>query len=118
MTTTKFETNHPENDAFAEMAYVAGGDQAQGTSFQSLSQSIGTGGDQSGAGELHLFNPASTTYVKHFYARSISYWHNNKAGELYTAGYIDLTYPPVMNEISFKMSSGTFDGVIQMYGIK
>ena len=117
ITSTAFRSAHGEDDT-TYFNYETSEDQAQGTALQSVVQYIGNGSDECATGEFHLFSPSSTTYVKHFYARSISYWHNNKAGELYTAGYIDLTYPPVMNEISFKMSSGTFDGVIQMYGIK
>ena len=117
MTTTKFETNHGEDDSTGELAYVAGGDQAQGTAFQSLSQSIGTGGDQSGAGELHLFNPASTTYVKHFYSEmQIHYGDVGNASCTYIGGYINTT--TAIDDIKFQMSTGDFDGTIKMWGVK
>ena len=117
MTTTKFETNHGEDDSTGELAYVAGGDQAQGTSFQSLSQAIGTGGDQSGAGELHLFNPASTTYVKHFYSEmQIHYGDVGNASCTYIGGYINTT--TAIDDIKFQMSTGDFDGTIKMWGVK
>jgi hypothetical protein len=116
ITSTAFRSAHGEDDT-TYFNYETSEDQAQGTALQSVVQYIGNGSDECAAGVLHLFSPMSTFIgFPHFYARSISYWHNNKAGELYTAGYIDTT--SVINEISFKMGSGNFDGVIQMYGIK
>ena len=77
---------------------------------------MGSGADESCAGELHLFNPASTTYVKHFWVRSMENRSDDYAWEMFVGGYINTT--SAIDEISFKMDSGNFDGVIQMYGIK
>ena len=116
MTTTKFQIDHPENDATTDLSYVAGGDQAQGTAFQSVGQSIGTGSDQSGAGKLFLFNPSSTTYVKHFYSiMPIHYGDTGNASCTYIGGYINTT--TAIDDIQFKMSTGNFDGTIKMYGV-
>ena len=117
ITSTFVNTNHPENDAFADdPAYVTSGDQAQGTAFQRIAQSIGTDADNSGVVVLHLFSPSNTTYVKHFYSRSsIHYGTAGNASTSFAAGYINTT--SAIDEIQFKMDSGNFDGVIQMYGI-
>ena len=91
-------------------------DKAQGTTFQELTNGSGNGGDESIAGELHLFNPASTTYVKHFIARFNSYASNSSIKLTYPAGYInDAT---AIDDVRFKMSSGAFDGKIKMWGVK
>ena len=64
---------------------------------------------------LHLFNPANTTYVTHFYCTSAYMIQVDSAAHGFAAGYINST--AAVDEISFKMKSGNFDGVIQMYGI-
>ena len=100
------------------LAYSTSNDQANGTAFQTLTGSIGNDADSSLAGTLHLFSPSSTTYVKHFYARvhsSGSAGAETYAQSDFIAGYINDT--TAIDEIQFKMSSGNFDGVIQLYGI-
>ena len=115
MTTTFFNTTHWEDDAHTDLAYSTGTDQAQGTAFQGLSYGIGNGGDESLAGILHLFSPSNTTYVKHYYSRVSYYDEDDRAYDVFTAGYFNTT--TAIDDIQFKMSSGNFDGVIQMYGI-
>ena len=58
MTTTVFRAIHSEGGSDPELSYVAGEDQAQGTAFQNISQSIGNDNDQAGSGYLRLFNPS------------------------------------------------------------
>ena len=122
ITSTNFEVSHWEDDSDAAIGYQTGGDLAQGTGYQRIANLMRAGSDESGAGILHLFNPASTTYVKHFYVRFHSYFGHATAGgglgrpdDDFTAGYFNTT--SAIDAISFKMSSGNFDGVIQMYGI-
>jgi len=116
ITSTYFETNHAENDATPDFAYVASGDQAQGTADQRLTQSIGNDADNSGVVVLHLFSPSNTTYVKHFYGRSaIHYGTAGNSSSSFFAGYINTT--AAITDIQFEFASGTFSGVIQMYGI-
>ena len=116
ITSIYWETNHAEADGTPDFAYVAGGDQAQGTADQRLTQSIGTDADNSGALILHLFTPSSTTYVKHFYGRSaIHYGTSGNSSSSFFAGYINVT--AAITDIQFEFTSGTFSGVIQMYGI-
>ena len=117
MTTTTFNAYHLEDDSEAALRYLTSSDQAQGTAYQALSDSIGNGADENAAGELFLFNPSNTTYVKHFYAK-VNVVNGSSAPAIqtnYTAGYINVT--GAIDEVSFKMSSGNMDAVIKMYGV-
>ena len=119
ITSTQFAAGHAEADNWNNLFYATGSDQAQGTAFQYLSSGsggIGNAADESAAGELHLFSPASTTYVKHFYAVMPENEKDNQLFTSYTGGYINTT--TAIDDIQFKMSSGNFDGTIKMWGVK
>ena len=116
ITSTYFRTEHYENDSgTADLIYRTDSDLAQSASFQMLAQGVGNGADESCAGIMHLFSPSSTTYVKHFYARFSNLHYVDLMQESYIAGYINDT--TAIDEIQFKVSSGNFDGVIQLFGI-
>ena len=116
-TTTGFRSAHDEADTSTALSYLTSYDLAQSTSFQPLLISSGNGADESGAGYLQLFNPASTTYVKHFISRT-SFTHNaDYEIDSFCAGYFNTT--SAINAIQFKMSSGNMDdGIIKLYGVK
>ena len=116
MTTSFFKATHQENDASTGLTYKTGYDQAQGTAYQPIAETAGNGSDECCAGILHLFNPSSTTYVKHFYSRVNEYHKDDSTIDFFVAGYINTT--AAIDEISFKMSSGNFDGTIKMWGVK
>jgi len=115
ITSTCFTSSHNEAGTSTSFAYVTGFDQAQTANFQIIAPDIGNGADESAAGILHLFSPSSTTYVKHFYSRAQTYHFEDYAQDHFTSGYINDT--TAIDEIQFKMSSGNFDGVIQLFGI-
>ena len=115
MTTTYFRTDHDESDSSTNLGYQDWADQAQGTAYQFLNYDTGSDADQSSVGELFLFNPSNTTYVKHFYSTSQYYHYNNASQVAFVAGYFNTT--AAIDEISFKMASGNFDGTIKMYGV-
>ena len=116
-TTTAFIAYHEESDASAGLAYDNNYDLAQSTAFQHLTtQSIGSDADQSSGGYLQLFNPSSTTYVKHFIARNSHSNPNDYLNDGFVAGYGNTT--SAINAIRFQMSTGNFDGVIKLYGVK
>ena len=115
ITSTFFRAYHEEADSATALQYEASRDQAQGTAYQPLTSTAGNGADESCAGIVHLFSPSNTTYVTHFYSRFTMNSADSEAFDEYCAGYINTT--SAIDEISFKMSSGNFDGVIQMYGI-
>ncbi len=114
ITSTIFYARHSEADTNAQLTYYTGGDQAQGTAYQNIGW-ISDHADHSLVGDLRLFNPSSTTYVKHFSARTT--WNNDTDGLMdgFIGGYINTT--SAITEISFKVASGTFDGTIKMYGL-
>ena len=117
ITSTYFTAHHYEDDSGTPTVAMSGATfiLEQEASFQFITQSQGNGADESAACILHIFSPSSTTYVKHFYARSSSHHQANITQDGFIAGYINDT--TAIDEIRFKMSSGNFDGVIQMYGI-
>ena len=115
MTTTLFRAQHDEADSDTTLGYNTGQDQAQGTAFQILGGGLGNGADESLAGILHLFTPSNTTYVTHFYSKTNFYHESNYILNTFVSGYFNLT--GAIDEIQFKMSSGNFDGVIQLFGI-
>ena len=115
-TSTFFTAWHNENDSNQALSYTAAQDQAQGTGYQTLFWSLGGDADESGSGELHLFNPTSTTFVKGYYSRLSGMGDSPMAMDLFTGGYFNTT--TALNAINFKMSSGNIDaGKIKMYGI-
>jgi len=117
ITSTSFGAYHNEADDSAALGYDTGEDQAQGTAFQSLVQGAGSDNDQASSGELWLFNPSSTTFVKHFMARTNHARHNDSTEDVFTAGYFNTT--SAIDEIQFKMSADCIQaGTICLYGIK
>jgi len=118
-TTTWFQAYHAENDAGAALAYNTSVDLAQGTGFQTISGNVGIVSDSNVGGYLYLFNPSSTTFVKHFIASAVT----NTSGtpsyvqNAYIAGYGNTT--SAVDAIQFKMDTGNIDlGSIKLYGIK
>jgi len=117
ITSTYFRPSHDEDGTNGAVAYQDSQDHAQGTGFQNIGQSVGTDNDQSGAGYLHIFNPSSTTFVKHFIARTNNYHQSDKSRDVYTAGYFNTT--SAIDEFQFKFDVGDIDaGDICLYGIK
>ena len=116
-TTTRFYAYHDEADTGTLLSYLSAADLAQSTAFQEFIRGIGSDNDQMGVGELTLFNPSSTTYVKHFIGRSSTAQASNYAEDDYVAGYCNTT--SAINAIRFQMSSGNIDdGIIKLYGVK
>jgi hypothetical protein len=115
-TTTFFNSYHDEADTSTGVSYNSGADLAQSTGFQQLGRTLSNGADECGAGILQIFNPSSTTYVKHFISRFQEYADGSYSIERYIAGYGNTT--SAVNSIKFQMSSGNIDsGVIKLYGI-
>jgi hypothetical protein len=115
-TTTYFEAYHDEGNTLTNLGYQTGFDLAQSTGYQSLLRAIGSGADESCSGSMQLFNPSSTTYVKHFISQVNHYSQDDFTLNTYIAGYGNTT--SAINAIRFQMSSGNFDGTIYLYGIK
>jgi len=116
-TTTHFDALHNESGSAAGLTYLTARDLAQGTGFKTLVEEVGGSGDESCSGELYLFNPSSTTFVKHFISRINNYRRSDYSADHYTAGYGNTT--SAVDAVQFKMSSGNIDaGTIKLYGLK
>jgi len=115
-TDTSILTYHSEDDSQAAFAYSQDTDLAQGTGFSMLAKSFGNANDESCSGELWLFNPSSTTFMKHWIARS-----NNVQYQDYTMGVLNAGYgntTSAVDAIRFQMDSREIQGgKIKMYGI-
>ena len=115
-TTTHFRAYHNEGGSDTDLTYDAGSDLAQSTDFQNLGHAIKTDADASGAGYLHLFEPSSTTFVKHFIAQFSVLQNSDYNMNSYIAGYFNTT--SAIDAMQFKMSTGNIDaGTIAMYGV-
>jgi hypothetical protein len=115
-TSTNFRSGHNEAGTDTSLEYIGAYDLAQSTAYQTLSNSIGSGADESCSGTLQLFNPSSTTYVKHFISNCNRYLYLDYIFNDFVAGYGNTT--SAVNAVRFQMSSGNFDGTIYLYGIK
>lgn len=117
-TTTAFGAYHNEADSDTSLSYNTGADLAQSTSDQILSVHghVGGGADESCSGEMFLFDPSSTTFVKHFTAVNQNYYNGTYSIVAYVAGYCNTT--TAIDGVTFKFTSGNIDsGTIEMYGI-
>ena len=114
-TSTMFKAVNTEAGS-SSFGYDIDYDLAQSTAFQILAEGVGNDNDQTISGTLTLFNPSSTTFVKHFISDINMARHNDSSGNFFTAGYGNTT--SAVDAIQFKMTSGNIDdGTILMYGI-
>ena len=69
-TSTVHLAYHHEGDSYEGAGYNTTHDLAQGTGFQNIAANTMPDADGSCSGYLHIFNPSSTTFVKHYIAVS------------------------------------------------
>ena len=117
VTSTAFGTYQYENDSDRGLANDANNDgRNQETTFQPVTNTIGNGNDECGAGFLHLFNPSSTTFVKHFISNACILHNEDLCSTRLNAGYFNTT--SAIDAVQFKFESGNIDaGDICLYGI-
>jgi hypothetical protein len=114
-TSSYFYSSHKEDDSQTVFAYEASYDQAQGTGFHSLAN-VGNENDENLSGYIQLFNPGSTTFVKHFMSRFYSEGATEQCADAFVAGYCNTT--AAIDAVQFKFGAGTIDaGTITLYGI-
>ena len=121
-TTTIFYTGHDEGDSATALSYVAGQDQAQATGAMRLTVGDDANDDNDGSlsGTMMLFNPSSTTYVKHFMSQ-VNFMGessgNPSTNTAYMAGYCNVT--AAIDAVQIGTDSGNIDaGTIKLYGLK
>jgi len=119
ITSTNFASQHGESDSPTELSDTGNTRRlAQQQIFQPLSghNDLGNDNDQCLVGYLHIFNPASTTFVKNFMATTHQSGFENRSVNSYVGGYFNTT--TALTRVRFKMSSGNIDaGTVSLYGI-
>jgi hypothetical protein len=116
ITSTYFLAEHNEADSGASLSYQAARDLAQSTDFQHFGVDVGTDNDQGSSGYLQVYEPSSSTYLKHFTGVLQQAHQNDLSLVGYIAGYFNTTTP--ITRFRFRASSGNIDdGIIKMYGV-
>ena len=119
-TSSFFKAIHGEGDLYPGITYRTSQDLAQSTAYQQIEQDIGADNDQSISGCLHLFQPSSTTFVKHFILYANSAHSGDNSMNPYCGGYGNTT--SAIDAVQFKFSGPVAlneiqGGSISMYGI-
>ena len=115
---TAFSAYHSEAGPYGTLTYTTARDLANSTLWQYLTSGIGADeNDQNACGELHLYAPSSTTYVKQWNSRTNTYEASDFTQSYYMGGYFNTT--SAIDAIRFQMTNGNIDdGTIYLYGIK
>jgi len=117
-TGTLFYSYHKEDDSSTIFEYNTNHDIAQGTGFMPIT--VGDNDEENDyacSGNMFLFNPSSTTFVKHFMLRINQVHYNDASADNFVAGYGNTT--SAIDAVQFKAGSGNIDsGTIKLYGIK
>ena len=115
-TTTMFEGYQNEAGTSTSLAYVTDYDLAQNTGIQRIGFAGWSEADESCAGYMHLFDPANTTFVKHFISQTHGYHGSNIAINSFVSGYCNTT--TAIDGVQFSMNAGNIDsGTIKLYGV-
>ena len=116
-TSTFFKSQHQGSSGnYGSLDYFANGDLAQSTNFQELTEALDNGNTSSVSGSLTIFNPSSTTFVKHYLYKDSEFGNDDFAVNSFVAGYGNTT--SAVDAIQFKMSSGNIDsGQILLFGL-
>ena len=111
-----WEASHDESDAGTALQYNAGNDLALATGFQSMGF-VDNDNDSSKSGYLYLFEPSSTTFVKHFINQQSFVGNTSVAYQTFVSGYANTT--SAVDAVQFKINSGNIDaGTIKLYGLE
>ena len=114
-TTNMFYAYHDEGDASTALSESESEDLSQSTAFCRTNFNVGNGADQTAMGDLWLFDPGNTTFIKHFIARTNTE-RQGVALDNVVAGYLNTA--SAVDAIQFKPEAGTFDaGIFKMYGL-
>ena len=115
-TSTYFRAQHEESGSTSKIGYDTDFHLAQSTNFQTLVGYTSADNDQALSGYLRLFNPSSTTFIKHYISVTNNSNQNDYDKNTYCVGYCNTT--TAIDAVQFKMSSGNIDaGDICLYGI-
>lgn len=112
-----YRAGHKEDGSFTFRGYVDN-DVANSTSFFIINEGMGNASDASCSGILKLYNPSSTTFVKHYVSQfsGMNFQSPPQATNYFTAGYFNTT--SAIDAVQFKASGGNLDaGTIKLYGV-
>ena len=118
VTSSNFSAYHAEDDSATALYNESDSQVAQGSTVPLIRNLGGDQADSSGVVTMYLFNPSSTTFVKHFmttdsyvYGSSYGAFSDRKGGYINTTSSVDA--------VKFSMATGNIDsGTIKLYGIK
>jgi hypothetical protein len=117
ITSTYFKAGQNEAGNYNVLGHTASSDQQNGTAYQSIAENMGNENDECGSGELILFNPSSTSFIKHFIVKHQHQQHASQSYQTHVAGYFNTT--AAIDQIVFAFGSGNIDqGTFKLYGIK
>ena len=118
-TTTFFVAYNAESESSSGLTYIDSLDIAQGTGVANIFYNVGNENDEAASGTLHLFEPSSTTFVKHFFSIFNVYNNSGSNGnsvQVNVAGCGNTT--SAIDAVQFAMSSGNIDsGTFKLYGV-
>lgn len=119
-TSAGFQAYHREDGSASLLGYADSLDLAQDTGEQMIAGgSVVNSNDNGVSGQLFLFNPSSTTFVKHYMTVANSFDTSSPpyTQNQFSGGYCNTT--TAIDGVRFKFSSGNTDsGTIKLYGIK
>ena len=121
-TTTFSRSVHNEADSSASFTYRSNADLAQSTGDQVLGEAQAGGSGHTDASicvDLLIFDPSSTTFVKHFIATTQGMSQGSQSENCFIAGYCNTT--SAVTGFQFDTGGGsatTIDGTFKLYGIK
>src|SRR5210317_1478318 len=106
-TTSVINAQHSEDNGIALISYETPADLAQSTADQRLCYNVYTGNDECMGGILKLYNPSSTTYVKHFMSTTQNYFASTRSMQFLVSGYCNTTSP--VDGVIFRFNTGNID---------
>ena len=113
-TTTAWNHGHKADDSWSGQAYGSSQVRSNTADPQYIDYDQGSAIDETGSGELYLFNPYNSTYVKQFFCQTTYYKEDNTLQTQYYGGFIDET--TAIDGVQISPSSGTMTGVMKLYG--
>ena len=112
-----YRAQHTESASAASLAYVTNADNANAAAVQPISFDSSNDNDHAMSGELQIFAPSDTTFVKHYTSRFIANGSSNFAADYWVSGFINTT--SAITTVKFLMAGGDFDsGQISLYVVK
>ena len=116
ITSSFFRAYHAEADNSSGVSYQDSYGLHNSTGYCTITRDTGNEADECCTGELYLFKPSDTTYVKQFYSTFVTNTSDDQVHNTYVGGYINTT--AAINQINFRMdNSSLYDGIIKMYGL-